>query len=243
MAVSATAAVRPSESSGWHRFLPTTAVASLGLMVGGLVVSGLVGGIFPSPYDAPGAIADYFAQQSQAVRLQSPFMLGSAAALGCYAALISARMREVGQIAWSHLSLMAGGISAGMLALSGLLVWVLARGGERAPVADLRTVHDLTFVTGGVCHVLFLALMIVSVSMAFGRSGLLPWPMTAVGVAIGMLGVVAVISMLVPAFTVVLPIVRFPGLLWMIIAGFLIWRRGRQSTLHRTGAARTERQG
>ena len=149
-------------------------------------------------------------------------------------------MREVEQVAWSHLSLMAGGLSAVMLALSGLLTWVLARGGERTPVSDPRALHDLTFVTGGVCHVLFLALMIASIAMAFRGSGLLPSAMTMIGAAIGVLGVVAVASLLVPALTVVLPIVRFPGLLWMIIAGFLIWHRGRRMTLHRTSDAQRE---
>jgi hypothetical protein len=226
-ATGVTVAPGPVERSRWSRSLPATAGASLGLMIGGLLVSGLTGGVFPSPYDDAGVIADYFAQQSPAVRLQSPFMLASAAALAGYAALISARLRQAGQVARSHLSLTAGVLSAGMLALSGLLTWVLARGGERTPAPDLRTVHDLTFVTGGVCHVLFLALMIGSVSMACRHGRLLTTAMTAVGAAIGVLGVIALASLLVPALSVLLPLVRFPGLVWMTVAGVLILRRDR----------------
>jgi hypothetical protein len=227
MAISASVEPRLAESGRWHRLLPVTAVASLGLMVGGLLLSGLTGGIFPSPYEPSGLIADYFAQEFQAVRLQRPFMIASAAALACYTSLISARMRALGQAAFSDVSLTAGALSAGMLALSGLLTWVLARGGERAPTADLRTLHDLTFVTGGVCHVVFLALMIAAISMASRSGKLLPAAMVTVGAVLAVLGPVALASLLVPGLSVVLPIVRFPGLVWMIVTGFLMTRPAR----------------
>ena len=218
---------RPGSGAPTRWSLPISAAASLGLMVGGLLVSGLIGGIFPSPYESPAVVAEYFSHQSSAVRLQSPFLVGSAVALAGCSALLGARMSQIRQSRSAQLALTASLLSAMMLALSGVSAWVLARGAERGFSPDVQTLHDLTFATGGVGHVVFLAMMVASV--AIGSPGLLPTAMVRSGKVIGALGAVALVGLVMPGLTVLLPVVRFPGLVWLILAAALIARADRDT--------------
>lgn len=107
-----------------------------------------------------------------------------------------------------------------MLALSGLLGWVLARPAVRGETAPVRALHDLSFLTGGVAHVVFLGLLVAGVAVPGLLLGLLPRAVAATGLAIAAVAELATVSLVWDGAAVLLPIARFPALIWLVVAGY-----------------------
>lgn len=199
---------------------------SLLLLLAGLVLSAVLGGTIPSPFDDAGTITTYFAQQPNAVLASAVFTFASAVPLALFAATASTRLRVLGVTApGATIALTGGVISAGMLSLSSLVIWVLSRPAVSADMPLVRALHDLTFLTGGVAHVVFLGLLVAGIAVPGLLLGLLPRPFAVTGLAIAVVAEAATLALLWEGAAILLPIARFPGLIWLIAAGFLLSRR------------------
>jgi len=207
------------------------AAVSTALLVAGLVVSAVLGGTVPSPYAGATVVRDYFGAQSDAALAGGVLVFASSVPLALYAATMSARLRQLGVTAPGATIALAGGVlAAGALALSGLFLWVLSRPGIAASTPVLRALHDLAFLTGGVTHVVFLGLLVAGVAVPALVVGLLPRPLAWAGLVVAAVAELATLSLLVPALSVLLPLARFPGLAWLVAAGFLLPHRRPRTT-------------
>lgn len=206
------------------------AAVSLGLLIAGLAGSAALGGTIPSPFADPAAIGRYFAEHPTAVLASAFFTFASAVPLAIYAATASSRLRTLGVTAPGATIALAGGlVSAAMLALSGLVGWVVSRPVVRTDTALVRALHDLTFLTGGVAHVVFLGLLLAGIAVPALFLQLLPRPLAVTGLVIAVAAELATVSLIWPAASVLLPVARFPGLLWLVAAGVLMpTRRARR---------------
>ena len=147
----------------------------------------------------------------------------SSVPLAIYAATASARLRQLGVTAPGATIALAGGLlSASALSLSGLLQWTLSRPAVRGDAALVRALHDLSFLTGGPAHVVALGLLIAGIAVPALILGLLPRPLAWAGLVIAGLAELSTIVLIWPSLAVLLPIARFPGLIWLIAAGFLL---------------------
>lgn len=118
---------------------------------------------------------------------------------------------------------LAGGVlSAAMLTGSALLDWVLSRPAVRSEVALVRALHDLSFLTGGVAHVVFLGLLVAGIAVPGLLLRLLPRPIAITGLIIAVLAELSTVSLIWEGAAVLLPLARFPGLLWLVVAGFTL---------------------
>jgi hypothetical protein len=206
--------------------LGVLAVVSTALLVTGIAVSAALGGTVPSPYAAGGDVRDYFAAQPDAALAAGVLAFASSVPLAIYAATASARLRQLGVTAPGATIALAGGVlAAGALALSGLFLWVLSRPGVAVSTPVVRALHDLAFLTGGVAHVVFLGLLLAGVAVPGLILGLLPRPLAWAGLVVAAVAELSTLSLLVPALSVLLPLARFPGLAWLIAAGFLLPHR------------------
>lgn len=210
------------------RSLPLLAGASLVLLLLGVGTGAALGGVFPSPFVDPATAEAFFAEQPAAVLATAVLGFLSALPLLGYAAGASAQLRrhpETG--AGAAVALGAGGIAVAMLAGSGLIQWVLTRPSVRTEPGIVHALHDLAFLTGGVGHVVFLGLMVGGFAAAGLGSGLLPRALAVAGLVIAAIGVLASVSLVWSDAAVLLPICRFPGLLWLIAAGVVLAGRSR----------------
>jgi hypothetical protein len=202
------------------------AATSLLLLIAGVAVSAALGGVFPSPFGDPATIQSYFMLESDAVRASAVFLFSSAVPLAIYAATASSRLRTLGVTAAGATIALAGGlISAAMLTLSSLAQWVLSRPAVRADAPLVRAFHDLSFLTGGVAHVVFLGLLLAGIAVPALLLKLLPRPLAITGLVIAAVSEAATVSLIWPSASVLLPVARFPGLIWLIVAGLLLPRR------------------
>jgi hypothetical protein len=208
---------------------------SLGLLVVGLGVSAAMGGVMPLPYGSDTAIQDYFQGNSAAVQAGAVGVFASSVPLAIYAATASARLRQLGITAPGATIALAGGIlAAGGLGLSGLLAWTLSRPEVSADPALVRAVYYLVFLTGGTGHVVALGLLIAGIAVPSLILGLLPRPVAWTGLAIAVVAELTTLVLIWPALAVLLPVARFTGLIWLIVAGarLPLRRRRRNEAVH-----------
>lgn len=203
--------------------LGVLALVSTGLLLAALVGSAALGGTVPSPYADAADIAAYFHDQSDAVKVSAVLAFGSAVPLAIYAATASARLRQLGVTAPGATIALAGGVlAAGALAASGLLQWTLSHPAVSDAEPVVRALHDLAFVTGGPAHVVFLGLLVAGVAVPGLLLGLLPRPVALAGLVIAVVSELTFMTLIWPVLSPLLPMARFPGLAWLITAGFLL---------------------
>jgi hypothetical protein len=198
-------------------------LVSMALLLASLATSAALGGTFPSPYGDPALIAAHFATQPDAVLAGGVLLFASSVPLAIYAATASARLRQLGVTAPGATIALAGGLLAsGALAASGLLSWTLARPAVREAGPLVRALADLTFLSGGPTHVVFLGLLVAGVAVPGLLVGLLPRPLAVAGLVIAAVAELSFLSLAVPALSLLIPLARFPGLVWLVVAGFLL---------------------
>lgn len=198
------------------------------LFLGGIALSTVLAGghAFPSPFADSARIVAYFREHQDAVRVSGALQFGAAVPLAIYAATASARLRNLGiRAPGATIALVGGALAAAMLALSGLVTWVLSRPEVLTEPAAVRALHDLAFATGGVGHVVFLGLLVAGIAVPGLLAGLLPRPVALIGLVIAAVAEVSTLTLLVSGAAVLLPIARFTALAWLIATGFLLPRR------------------
>jgi hypothetical protein len=178
---------------------------------------------FPGPWESPEVIATYFQTQPQAVLMCAFFQFGAAIPLGLFTATIVSRLRFLGaQVAGVHIALFGGLMTAFNLALSALVLWVMAYPGIVQDVAVTRALYYLVFAVGGVGYSVPLGLLIAGVSVPSGFLKYLPKWLVVVGLLIAVAGEFSWFSLVFPALLFLIPLTRFPGFIWLIIAGFML---------------------
>jgi hypothetical protein len=196
---------------------------SLGLLVVGLGIAGALGGVPPLPYRSASTVLAYFRSQSVAAQTAAVFVFGSSIPLAIYAATASARLRQLGVTAPGATIALAGGVlAAGGLGLSSLLLWTLSRPQVGADAAVVPALYYLVYLTGGPWHVVTLGLLLAGVAVPSLILGLLPKPVAWAGLAVAGIAEVSTVVLIWPESSVLLPIARFAGLLWLIVAGVML---------------------
>jgi len=178
---------------------------------------------FPGPWESAEIIANYFRNQSRDVLMCGFFQLGSAIPLGLFTASIVSRLQFLGvKAAGSHIALFGGFMTAFNVAISAFILWVMAYPGIAQDPSVTRTLYYLSFAIGGVGYSMPLGLLIAGVSITSGLTKILPKWMMWFGISLAVFGEASFLSLLFPDLIFLIPLTRFPGFIWLIIAGFML---------------------
>jgi hypothetical protein len=221
-----TPALAPHRQNQGGPPLGVLAVVSTVLFLLGLFVAAMIAkGFPPAPTAAAATIQEYFHDHRSAARVSALFQFGAAIPLALYAATASARLRNLGIRAPGATIGLAGGVlSAGFLALSALTSWVLSRAEVVRDPTLVRALQDLAFITGGPGHVVFLGLLVAGLAVPALFARLLPRPVVFLGLLLAAIAELSTLSIATDKLAVLLPIARFPILIWLIAAGFQLPR-------------------
>ena len=200
------------------------AAISLVLLLAGLVVGVvLAGGVMPLPYGSATEIQDYVARHHAAAVALAVGTFGSSIPLAIYAATASARLRQLGITAPGATIALAGGLLASTgLALSSLTTWTLSRPEVTSDAALVRALYYLTYLTGGPWHVVTLGLLIAGIAVPGLIVRLMPLPVAWTGLVIAGIAELTTMVLIWPGLSPLLPLARFTGLIWLIVAGALL---------------------
>lgn len=204
--------------------LSTIALVHVGLFVASLVALGAMKkGSLPLPFGSVETAQAFYIQNAEVVRIAAFLQFGAAIPLGIFTAAITSRLRFLGlNAAGVSIALFGGFAASVMLAVSGLTSWVLSQPGVANEAGAMRVLQLLTFAFGGVGAVVPFGLLLAGVAASGGLTGLIPRWIAVWGLVVALLAELAALSLVAPQVSVLLPLARYPGMLWMIAVGFAL---------------------
>src|SRR5262249_8459390 len=181
---------------------------------------------FPGPWESAQTIATYFQTHSHSVLLCAFFQFGAAIPLGIFTATMVSRLRFLGvRAAGADIALFGGFMAAFDIAISALVLWVMACPGIADESGVVRALYYVVFAVGGVGFSLPMGLLIAGISIPGLIMKLLPNWLIIFGLAIGVIGELSFFSLLIPGALFLIPLTRFPSFIWLIFAGFKLPKR------------------
>ena len=193
------------------------------LFLAGLVPVTLLAGEthFPSPFQSPEDIVEYFRVHASRVAVCAFFQFGAAIPLGIYTATMTSRLRFHGIRAAGVDIAFFGGLCASLMTLvSALTQWVLARPGIATDGTLAPGLYYMLFATGGPGYSVPFGLLIAGISVPALVTKLLPRWLSVTGIGLAVIGELSALTLIVPNALFLIPLTRFPGFVWLIIAGF-----------------------
>ena len=187
------------------------------------VISFTGGRHFPRPWESTETIATYFQAQPKSVLVCAFLQFGAAIPLGIFTATMVSRLRFLGvRAAGPSIALFGGLMTSFNMALSALILWVMAYPGIAQETAVLRALYYLAFAIGGVGFAVPLGLLIAGLAVPAAIMKLLPKWLVVSGFALGIIGELSALQLIIPQALFLIPLTRFPGFVWLIAAGFAL---------------------
>jgi len=187
------------------------------------VISFSGGPHFPGPWQSSEVIAAYFQEHPKAVMICAFLQFGAAIPLGIFTATMVSRLRFLGvRAAGPSIALFGGLMTAFNMALTGLILWVMAYPGIAQETAVLRALYYLGCAIGGVGFSVPMGLLIAGLSVPAAIMKLLPKWLVVSGFALGIIGELSALNLVIPQALFLIPLTRFPAFVWLIAAGFAL---------------------
>ncbi len=207
-----------------HRSPPLLALAAVhvALFLAGIAAPYTLsnGASLPTPYTSVAHVQAYYMRFPDAARIAAFLQFGAAIPLGLFGVVIVSRLLfHRLNVAGVHIALFGGIGSAIFLGVSGLATWTLSHPDVAANSGALRAVQLLAFATGGVGSVTTFGLLIAGVSVPSLAFRLMPRWLGWGGLGIAAVAELSTVSLLFPTLSPLLPLARFPGLIWLLTAG------------------------
>ncbi len=179
----------------------------------------------PGPWESAETIADYFRHQPHDVLMCAFFQFGSAIPLGLLVVNVVSRLRFLGiRAAGPFIALFGGLMTAFNVALAGLLEWVIVYPDMAKDTTVIRVLYYMVFAIGGVGYSVPLGIFFAGVSVSAGFAKFLPKWLIIFGLLLAVCGELSWLSLIFPKLIYLIPLTRFPGFIWLIIAGFKLPR-------------------
>jgi hypothetical protein len=174
---------------------------------------------FVTPFAAAEVVRDFFEQNPAAVRVSSFLLFASAVPLGIFAVTMSSRLRFMGvKATGTKIALFGGSTAANALILSGLLGWTLSVPEVSASIPVVRAVYMLSFLFGGAAYAVGFGLLAAGVSITSYFSRLLPRWLVGLGMLVAIAGEFSALSLIAYPANFLIPITRYLGFLWLLLA-------------------------
>ena len=176
---------------------------------------------FPGPWESVQTIAAYFQTHSHSVLLCAFLQFGAAIPLGIFTATMVSRLRFLGvRAAGADIALFGGLMTAFNIAVSALVLWVMAYPGIADEGSVVRALYYIVFAVGGVGFSVPMGLLIAGISIPALVMKLLPKWLIIFGLTLAVIGELSFFSLLIPSAVFLIPLTRFPSFVWLIFAGF-----------------------
>jgi len=184
-------------------------------------------GAFEAHYNSPagkellGTIPDVQRVESAKVRFCAFLHFAASIPLGIFTAAMVSRLRFHHSSAAGVTIALFGGLAASFdMALSAMVQWTLGQPGIADNAELARALYFLLFAAGGPGYSVPLGLLLAGLSIPAAAPRLLPRWLVVFGLALGFIGELSSLSLVIPRALFLIPLTRFPGFVWLIAAGF-----------------------
>jgi hypothetical protein len=176
---------------------------------------------FPSPLQPAEEIVAYFRSESAKVRICAFLHFAASIPLGIFTATMVSRLLFHRAQAAGVIIALYGGLAVSFdMALSSLIQWTLGQPGIADNAELTRSLYFLLFAAGGPGYSVPFGLLAAGIGVTAGIMRLLPRWVAVFGVALGVIGELSSLSLVIPGALFLIPLTRFPGFVWLIAAGF-----------------------
>jgi len=181
---------------------------------------------FPGPWESPDTIATFFQTRSSGVLATAFLHFGAAIPLGIFTATVVSQLRFLGaRVAGTYIALFGGFTTAFTMIVSSSMLWSLTQPGIVQDKALVQALYWLDQALGGSGFSVPFGLLIAGICVPALIMKLLPKWIVIPGLLIALIGELSWINLVVPKALFLVPFTRFPGFLWMIIAGLALPNR------------------
>jgi hypothetical protein len=211
------------------------------LFAAGLVAAATLrhGAPYVNPYAAAETVRAFFEQTPSAVRVSSFFLFASAVPLGIFAVTMVSRLSFLGvRAAGTNIALFGGLTASNVLIVSGLFGWVLSLPDVAASVSMVRAILFLSFLFGGAAYAVGFGLLAAGVSVTSYFYRLLPRWLIALGVLVAVAGEFSSLSLVAYPANFLIPITRYLGFIWMLLAAAKLTKSRRPEQVPRAAEAK-----
>jgi hypothetical protein len=217
------AAYRGRRPNGPHPGVLMLVALVLTLLGVGLGAALSGGAVVSSPFAATAEVAQRFQDYPLAVRISAWLQVGSAVPLLIAAATFFARQQRLGiRVPGPVIGLAGGVLASTMLMVSGLVGWVLSRPEVTGDATLTHALNFFSFITGSVGFVLGIGLLVAGIAVPALVLRLVPRWLAWAGLVIALCAELSFLAMVLEPLQFLFPIGRFLGLLWLVVAGFLL---------------------
>jgi hypothetical protein len=186
---------------------------------------------FPGPWESAATIVRYFQNHPHDVLLCAFLQFCSSIPLGIFTATVASRLIFLGSTAaGNNITLFGGFLTVFNLALSSMLMWVMAYPDIAADENIIRTLYYAVFIIGGVGYSVPMGLLIAGISVTSWFMKTLPKWLAISGIVLALIGEASSFYMVSPKLLFLIPLTRFPGFIWLIIIGFKLPKSKKQET-------------
>ena len=181
---------------------------------------------FPGPWESAETIVTYFQAHPHAVLMCAFFQFGAAVPLGIFAATVVSRLRFLGlRAAGADIAFFGGIMTAINVAISALVLWVMAYPGIADQAAVVPPLYYIVFAIGGLGFSVPMGLLLAGISIPALMMKLLPNWLVVSGLILAAIGELSFFSLIVPSALFLIPLTRFPSFVWLIAVGFMLPKR------------------
>jgi hypothetical protein len=178
---------------------------------------------WPGPGEPASVIVSYFQTHQPEVLICVFLQIGALIPLGIYAATAVSRLRFLGvTAAGAYIALFGGFLTVFDGMAAGFTTWgVIHSSGAPNPVLS-TAFYYVSFAFGGPGFSMPMGLLIAGISITAGFGKLLPKWIVGFGLLLALAGEVSWLTLVLPKAIFLIPLVRFPGFIWLIAAGFAL---------------------
>lgn len=209
--------------------LMVVAIAHILVFAGGLAATAALrhGAFFMNPFAPPEQLRVFFAQNPRAVQVGAFFLFGSSVPLGIFSVTLVSKLRFLGvRAAGTNIALLGGLMATFALSLSGMAGWILSVPEVSASAQAVKAVDFFSFLSGGVFYSVGFGLLAAGVSVTSYFTRLLPRWLAALGMVVALAGEFSSLSLITYPANFFIPLTRFLGFVWMIIAAIALTKPG-----------------
>lgn len=171
-------------------------------------------------------VAAYFATHAAQVSLCAFLQFGSAIPFGIFTAAMVTRMHTLGSdVAGLRIALFGGIMAAIDEAISGAIIWVMGHPVIAQVPAFTQSFHYLAVAFGGPGFTMPQGLLMAGISIPAGFMKRLSKTMVVFGLILAVIGELSWFSMVSSRAGMLIPLARWPGFIWLIVAGFQLSKR------------------
>jgi hypothetical protein len=181
---------------------------------------------YPNPYDPAAAITAYFREHPHDALMCMFFQFMSAIPLGLFTVTVWTRLRWLGvKAVGPSIALLGGLLTTVTMIVGSMIGWTMVFPGVAADEGVLRALYYIGFGIGGVGYSVPMGLLIAGIAVPAGFMRLLPRWVVGFGIILGIIGETSCLALLSPKLTLLIPLTRFPGFIWLMITGFMLTAR------------------